>query len=350
MITDLVSLDDKAMEELVSGLGCPRYRARQLSAAVLRGAYFDEMLELPASLREELKKISVPHSVGTAEVLTAPEDGTRKFLFSLYDGNIIEGVLMKYKYGYTLCVSTQVGCAMGCSFCASTKAGLVRNLYWWEMMGQVLEANRALGAEGRVGHIVLMGSGEPLDNYDNTVAFLKNVNQRLGIGIRNISLSTCGLPDKIARFTKEELPVTLSLSLHAPDDIIRKSIMPVARAYPLESVLEKVWDYTRETGRRAIMEYAMIRGVNDGEACARELASLLAGRLCHVNLIPVNPIEERDYRPSDDRNIQSFIKILAAKGVTATRRREMGASINGACGQLRRRYIENGNSIGGVQS
>ena len=251
---------------------------------------------------------------------------------------------MRYKYGDTLCVSTQVGCRMGCAFCASTLEGRVRNLTPGEILGQVVAANRhiqAQNAERRIHNIVLMGSGEPFDNYDNVVEFLRLVNSPTGlnISIRNISLSTCGLVNRIYDFIREGLPLTLSLSLHAPNDAIRQKIMPVANAYPYEDVIAACKKYSEETGRRVVFEYALIRNVNCEVRHAEELARRLRGMRCHVNLIPLNAVKERNLEAPTKQDVAAFLKRLELKNISATVRREMGADIDGACGQLRRKYI-----------
>ncbi len=276
------------------------------------------------------------------QAFPSQKDDTVKFLFSCLDGNMIEGVLMHYHYGYSLCISTQVGCKMGCAFCASTLNGCVRNLTAAEMLSQVLLANRFLGDKGHVGHIVLMGSGEPLDNYDNTMAFLRLVNAEdgLNISLRNISLSTCGLVPKMEQLATEGLPVTLSISLHAPNDQIRRQIMPVANTWPIHELMDAVRAYVRKTGRRVVFEYALIDQLNSRPEHARELASLVGGLQCHVNLIPLNHVDERSLRPATPEAVQLFLKTLEERHISATIRREMGSDIGGACGQLRRSVLE----------
>ena len=275
------------------------------------------------------------------QAFPSQKDDTVKFLFACWDGNLIEGVLMHYHYGYSLCISTQVGCKMGCAFCASTLEGCVRSLSAGEMLSEVLLANRFLGERGKVGHIVLMGSGEPLDNYEQTVRFLRLVNDAggLNIGLRNVSLSTCGLAPQILRLKDEGLPVTLSISLHAPNDAIRRQIMPVAQRYPMETLMQAVRAYVAQTGRRVVFEYALIDRLNSRPEHARELAGLLRGLQCHVNLIPLNHVDERSLAPASPQAVRAFLETLEGEHISATVRREMGADIGGACGQLRRRQL-----------
>ena len=260
----------------------------------------------------------------------------------LRDGNCIETVLMQYRHGNTVCISSQVGCRMGCRFCASTLEGRVRDLTAGEMLGEVLCANRYLSPEDiRVSHVVLMGSGEPLDNYDNVIRFLRLLREEEGIrlSIRNVSLSTCGIVPKMYQLAEENLPVTLCVSLHAPNDEIRKMTMPVAYTWSIPEILEACRNYIRKTGRRVIFEYALSDGVNAGEEQAKELASILRGMQCHVNLIPLNTVEERDMKGISEDKVRRFLKILQDNNISATRRREMGDDIEGACGQLRRKTI-----------
>ncbi len=328
------------IREAISEMGEKPFRAGQIFAWLHRGARFDEMTNLPKALREKLKAEGVDQPVSVREERVSRLDGTKKFLFSLRDGNCVEGVLMRYHYGATLCISTQVGCRMGCRFCASTLDGCVRNLTAAEMLGEVQCANRTLGDE-RVHNIVLMGSGEPMDNYDEVVRFLRLVShpEGLNIGIRHISVSTCGLVPQIRRFALEGLPVTLSLSLHAPNDTIRRQIMPVAHRYTMEETLDACWYYLEKTGRRIILEYALIDGVNSSPACAEELAEKLKGRQCHVNLIPLNTVKERNLFGVTEQQVKAFLSVLEKRHISATRRREMGDDIEGACGQLRKKVI-----------
>lgn len=318
----------------------PAFRVKQLFTWFHRGAAFDQMTNLPKALREQLAKRYIDQPVTILEKRVSQLDGTVKMLYALPDGNCIEGVLMRYHHGYTLCVSTQVGCRMGCVFCASTLNGCVRNLTPAELLGQVHCANTLI-EDGHVGNIVLMGSGEPLDNYDSVCRFLRLVShpEGLGIGIRHISLSTCGLVPQMKRFAEEGLPVTLSLSLHAPNDAIRRQLMPVANAYKMEDVLEACRYYIEKTGRRVIFEYAL-NEINSKPEHAAELASRLRGMQCHVNVIPLNAVEEKALRGADEAAITRFMQELEKRHISVTRRREMGDDIEGACGQLRRHYLE----------
>ncbi len=269
-------------------LGQPAFRAGQVYSWLTRGVPFSEMSNLPKALREQLMETCDDLPMELYGVFPSQKDDTVKFLFRCRDDNLIEGVLMHYHYGYSLCISTQVGCKMGCAFCASTLNGCVRSLSSGEMLSEVLLANRYLGEKGRVGHVVLMGSGEPLDNYDNTVRFLRAVNEEKGLNLslRNVSVSTCGLADQIRRLAEENLGITLSLSLHAPNDEIRRQIMPVARRWPLPEVMAAVREYVKKTGRRVVFEYALIDQLNSCPEHAVELAALLRELQCHVNLIP----------------------------------------------------------------
>ena len=324
-------------------MGEKAFRAKQVFSWLHKGATFDEMSNLSLSLREKLKSAGVDQPVSIQSVHQSQIDGTKKFLFSLKDGNCVEGVLMRYHYGCTLCVSTQVGCRMGCLFCASTLDGCVRNLTAAEILGQVMCANGTLEGE-RVHNIVLMGSGEPFDNYDNVIRFLKLVShpEGLNISLRHISLSTCGLIDKIKSFADENLPVTLSLSLHAPNDEIRQKIMPIARRYNIHETIGACKYYLEKTGRRVVFEYALIDGVNADEKQAHELADLLRGMQCHVNLIPLNTVKERNLNGVSNRQVQAFLDVLEKRHISATRRREMGDDIEGACGQLRKKVLKEG--------
>lgn len=297
---------------------------------------FDEMTNISKALREKLKNYYDIYGCTIEKKLVSVYDDTVKYLFKLHDGEYIESVVMKYKYGYTICVSSQVGCKMGCKFCASGIAGFVRNLDVGEILGQVYAAENDLGI--RISHIVMMGVGEPLDNFDNVMKFLSLVSDEngLNIGMRNISLSTCGVVTGIYRLMEKHLQLTLSISLHAPNDEIRSRTMPVNKRWNIDELLKACRDYTKATSRRISFEYAMISGVNDSDECAKELASRLKGMLCHVNLIPVNSVKERDFRRSDNTRINEFIKILEKYGINVTVRRTLGSDINASCGQLRR--------------
>ncbi len=344
-MTELLSMNPAELKEWCAAQGLPGFRAKQLFTWLHRGATFDEMTNLPKNLREKLKSIAVDQPVTILMKRESKLDETVKFLFGLKDGNCVEGVLMKYHHGRTLCISTQVGCRMGCTFCASTLEGCVRSLTPGEMLGEVTAANRYLGGEERVHNIVLMGSGEPLDNYDNVMKFLRLLREPDGlcISLRSVSLSTCGLVPRMYDLANEDLPVTLSVSLHAPNDEIRRQTMPIAKVYPMEDVLAACRNYIDKTGRRVIFEYALVGGVNCEERHAVELASRLRGMQCHVNLIPLNEVKERTLKSVNEATVQRFLKTLEAHHISATRRREMGDDIDGACGQLRRKTLQEGN-------
>ncbi len=320
------------------------FRAKQLYGWLQKGADFDEMRNLPATFRDKLKETERAQGVSIIKTLRSEKDGTEKYLFSLHDGNVVEGVLMRYHYGNTLCISSQVGCRMGCAFCASTLEGRVRDLTPGEMLGEVVTVN-ALHSEGDkrgVTNIVMMGSGEPLDNYDNVIKFLKLVSapEGLNISLRNISVSTCGLCDRMDELAQLKLPITLSISLHATTDEARQKIMPVAKKYSVSRLLKACRDYVDIVGRRIVFEYALIEGVNTSLEDADRLADLLRGLLCHVNLIPLNDVKERNLSAPSQKGIEAFQKRLEERGISVTRRREMGADIEGACGQLRRKHLE----------
>lgn len=336
-----------SLEELTAWLkerGYPAFRGRQLYEWLQRGASFDEMTNLPKDFRARLAEGASANPVRIRDAFVSKLDGTEKYLYELDDGNLIEGVLMRYHHGNTLCLSTQIGCRMGCAFCASTLEGCVRSLTPAEMLGQIIAVNRRLNGEGRVGNVVLMGSGEPLDNYDNVMKFLRLMNDARGLNmsLRGVSLSTCGLVPNMYRLADEGLPVTLSVSLHAPNDEIRKKLMPVARAYAMEDVLAACRNYVDKTGRRVIFEYAMVGDMNCETAHADELAHRLRGLQCHVNLIPLNEVKERDaLKAPTPAQVERFMKRLEERHISVTRRREMGDDIQGACGQLRRHTLMN---------
>lgn len=334
-MTDLMSMTEPELMEFCVSLGEPAYRGKQLFGWLQKGIRsFDELNNLPAALREKLKENCLLCTCRTVKRQIST-DGTRKYLFELYDGERIESVFMRYRHGNTVCVSTQAGCRMGCSFCASTVKGLRRSLYACEMLLQILEIQSDTGE--RVSNVVLMGMGEPLDNYENVMRFLRLVNDEKGlnIGYRHISLSTCGLIDKMDRLAGEGLPITLSVSLHAPNGEIRRSIMPVANRYGYDELLEACVRYEQKTKRRISFEYALISGVNDSPENASELASRLKGTLCHVNLIPLNHTGRQGYKRSERDAVQAFAAVLEKHGVTATVRRSLGNDISAACGQLK---------------
>lgn len=336
MKADVLSMFPEEAAELAVSLGQPKYRGRQIFEALYKGARsFDDITSIPKSFREQLKENAFIPCADIKRKLVSKIDGTVKYLYSLYDGEAVESVFMRYKHGNTMCISTQVGCRMGCAFCASTKAGLVRSLAPSEMLLQITEAERDLGE--RVSNIVLMGMGEPLDNYDNVIKFLRLVNREegLNIGLRHISLSTCGLVEGIDRLSEEGLPVTLSVSLHAPNDEIRRKTMPIANKYSIKELLAACRRFTDKTGRRISFEYALISGVNDSKEHADELGRLLSGMLCHVNLIPVNPIKEKNFKRSEKNAIKVFTETVETYKISTTVRRKLGSDINASCGQLR---------------
>lgn len=330
-----MNLADMTTGGIEESLGVPPYKAKQIYKWIRRGETDPyNMTDQSIALREKMKN---EYNITWPKVykkFASSLDETVKYLIELSDGNIVETVLMSYEHGYSICISTQVGCRMGCRFCASTMDGLIRNLTPSEIEGQV----RAVSddSDKRISSIVVMGIGEPMDNYDNLVAALRALNNPdgMGIGIRHITVSTCGLPEGIKRLTEENLPVTLALSLHAPTDEIRKTIMPAAKMATIEELLELTDNYAEKTGRRVTFEYALIRGVNDSIKCAEELGSLLSGRLCHVNLIEANPVQGRDFKRG--ANKREFVNILSRHNVTATVRRELGKDISASCGQLKK--------------
>ena len=330
------------IENLIEKLGEKKFRAKQLYDGIMRGKSISK-INISATLREKLLEDYEDEPVKIIKTLTS-SDGTEKYLFSLADGNVIEGVLMKYKYGNTQCVSTQVGCRMGCKFCASTLGGLVRNLTSGEILCQVLAVNSLHSADGKRGvtNVVLMGSGEPLDNFENTVTFLKNVSKEGGIGIspRNISLSTCGIVPKIYELADLGLPVNLTISLHQTTDDGRARTMPIAKKYSIAEILKACGYYFEKTGRRYIFEYSLIEGENSDKEHAEGLIRLLKGRPCHVNLIRLNEVKERTLKSITDKQAYAFAEMLINGGLSATVRRSMGSDIGGACGQLRASYLK----------
>lgn len=301
---------------------------------------FEEMTNLSKQLREKLNQEYEIREVSMIERQISEIDGTNKFLFELYDGNVVESVLMKYKHGNSVCISSQVGCRMGCRFCASTLDGLARNLTPSEMLGQIYQIQKISGE--RVSNIVVMGTGEPLDNYENFVTFIHMLTDEHGLHIsqRNITVSTCGIIPNVRRLAEEKLQITLALSLHGSNQEKRKKLMPVANKYELPDVLAACDYYFEKTGRRITFEYSLVHGVNDSEEDAKELIGILKPRNCHLNLIPVNPIKERDFEKPTRENAEKFKNKLEKNGINVTIRREMGSDIDGACGQLRRRYEE----------
>lgn len=334
---DLRSLSVEELTEQLSSRGFPAFRAKQIRQWLDKGVSdFEQMTNIPKGLRLVLSELYTVPTVTVLRKLVSEIDGTIKYLFGLDDGETVESVLMNYKHGWSQCLSTQVGCKMGCTFCATGMGGFVRDLSAAEMMAQIEAAQKDAGV--RVSSIVLMGMGEPLDNYDQVVRFLHMLGEEGGvhIGMRHISLSTCGLVSGIYRLMEERIPLTLSISLHAPNDEIRSLSMPVNKRWPIEELLTACRDYIKATGRRISFEYAMIDGLNDSDACAEELAERLKGMLCHVNLIPVNAVEGKKQQRSTRERIRSFVSVLESKGINVTVRRTLGADINASCGQLRR--------------
>ncbi len=338
MKKELLSLNLSELEALAKEMGQPKFRGKQIYEWLYRGVQdFDDMKNIPKDFRQKLADETYIGAVKIAEKFVSKIDETRKYLLQLNDGNYVEAVLMKYEYGYTICISTQVGCRMGCKFCASTIGGKERDLTAGELLSQIICVQKDLGQ--RISNIVMMGIGEPLDNFDNVLKFIELVNAPggLNIGQRHISLSTCGLAKKMRELADMELQITLLISLHAPNNEKRSAIMPINKKYSVEEVLSACDYYIEKTGRRISFEYTLISGVNDSVAEADELASLLRGKLCHVNLIPVNKVEETGFEKGDKARIEAFRKQLEKRGIQATIRREMGSDINAACGQLRKK-------------
>lgn len=336
-----MTLDE--LTEFVTENGFPKFRAKQIYDWLYKNVTdFDNMRNIPADLKAFLKSSSYISVANIEKKLVSRYDKTVKYLFSFNDGECVESVVMSYKHGYSICISTQVGCKMGCTFCATGKSGFSRSLEPSEMLGQIEAAQRDLNI--RISNIVLMGMGEPLDNFDNVVKFLRLVSSDngLNIGMRHITLSTCGIVPKIYELAKLHLGITLSVSLHAPNDEIRQRTMPIAKKYSIEELLKACSDYFKTTGRRVTFEYSMISGVNDSDENARELAKRLEGTQSHVNLNPVNTVEGTGYLKSNIKRQQAFINILAAKNIGATVRRTLGSDINASCGQLKRKHIEEG--------
>ncbi len=337
-MNDIKSMTLDELKTEITDMGEKSFKAGQIYSWLHKHGVesFDEMTNISKDLRGNLQKKYDIYNCTIEKKLVSVYDSTVKYLFRLNDGELIESVVMKYKYGYTICVSSQVGCKMGCKFCASGIAGFVRNLTASEILSQVYTAQRDLNI--RISHIVMMGVGEPLDNFDNVMRFLSLVTDENGLNIsmRNISLSTCGVVSGIYKLIDKKLQLTLSVSLHAPNDEIRSNTMPVNDRWNIDELLKACKDYTKATNRRISFEYAMISGVNDSDECARQLGKRLKGMLCHVNLIPVNSVKERDYKKSSDNRIADFIKTLEKFGINVTVRRTLGSDINASCGQLRR--------------
>lgn len=338
--TDIKSLYFPELEQRLREMGEKPFRAGQIYGWLHQklAVSFEDMSNLSRELRARLSELFSLTVLEPVDVKISGIDGTRKYLFRLMDGNVIESVWMRYHHGCSVCISSQVGCRMGCRFCASTLDGLERNLTASEMLEQVYRIQTLTGE--RVSNIVIMGSGEPFDNYDNVIRFLRLISDERGlhISLRNITVSTCGIVPGIRRFAGEGLPVTLALSLHAPNDAVRAALMPVAKRYPLKEILDACQEYFQKTGRRVTYEYSLVKDVNDNPEEARALAGLLGRMQGHINLIPVNPVKERDFVRSGQKEIQEFKAILERAGIAVTIRREMGRDIQGACGQLRRDY------------
>lgn len=348
----MINILDFSLEDLKKWMkenGESEFRAKQVFDWIYKFVWeFEEMKNIPGNLKN---KLSEAFCIGIPEVLQSlksEDDDTEKFLLGYKDGNVIEAVVMKYKHGNSICVSTQVGCKMGCKFCASTLEGVVRNLTSGEILAQVLVASSKIGE--RISNVVLMGSGEPLDNYDNVVKFIDLVNADYGlnIGQRHITLSTCGIVPKIIELADKDMQITLAISLHAPNDSLRKTMMPIAYKFSIDELIKACKYYIEKTNRRITFEYALVNNVNDRKEDAKELGNLLKGLLCHINLIPVNEVRENLFKKPSTENIKTFYNILTSFGIETTIRKEMGADINAACGQLRRSYLKNNSQGRGV--
>ena len=342
MKIDIKSLSLEELKEQVALIGEKPFRAKQiyewLHVKLVRS--FDEMTNLSKETRQKLEEMFLLTNLNVVDSLVSDDGSTSKFLFELEDNRVIESVLMKYHHGNSVCISSQVGCRMGCRFCASTLGGLERNLSASEMLDQIYQIQRISGE--RVSNIVLMGTGEPMDNFDNVVKFLDLISNEDGLNIsqRNITVSTCGIVERIRELADRKFAITLAISLHAPTDERRKEIMPVAHKYTIQQIIEACHYYYEQTGRRITFEYSLIEGVNDQPEQAQTLAKLVKGLNCHINLIPVNPIKERDYKQTQGKYVQNFKNLLEKNRINVTIRREMGSDINAACGQLRKRYTD----------
>ena len=339
--TDIKSLNLEELTAFVESLGEKKFRAKQIYEWIHRKhvASFSEMTNISAALIEKLNQNCTLTSLKKADVQISKIDGTRKYLFLLDDGNVIESVLMRYKHGNSVCISSQVGCRMGCRFCASTLDGLVRGLRPSEMLDQIYQIGTDIGE--RISNVVVMGTGEPLDNYDNLLKFIELLSDENGLNIsqRNLTVSTCGIVPRMRELADKKLQITLALSLHASNQEKRLQLMTVANKYDIKEAVDACRYYFEQTGRRITFEYSLVAGVNDTAEDAAELAELVRGINCHINLIPVNPIKERSYRQPDDGAVHAFQKKLERNGLTVTVRREMGRDIDGACGQLRRKHM-----------
>ena len=343
----LQDLNVSELKTLLVGYGEKPYRAEQIFKGLASGRSISEITNISKELRDRLKSEYAETAVEIIETKRSKTDGTEKHLLRLWDGNVIETVVMKYKYGITQCVSTQVGCRMGCAFCASGIGGLVRNLTAGEIYSEVAVVNRLLGGtldKRSVTNVVLMGSGEPLDNYDEVIKFLRLLSDDKGLNVspRNVSLSTSGLVPNMHRLAEEGLDVNLTVSLHNPFDEKRKELMPIAKKYKVKEILDACSNYFEKTGRRYIFEYSLVKGQNDSKECSDELIRLLKGRPCHVNIIRLNAVKEKNLEATSDKVAYRFAETLEKGGVSATVRRQMGVDIDGACGQLRRKFLEKG--------
>lgn len=339
MKKDLRNMPYDLLIEEMKTIGLPGFRGKQLFEWIHKGASLDEMNNIPKALKEKISQDYRVENMTIEAVFASKQDGTKKYLMKLSDDHIIECVYMQYKHGNTLCISTQVGCRMKCSFCASTIHGMERNLTAGEMIGQILTVQK--DTDSRISNIVLMGSGEPLDNYDEVLQFLRTVNHPKGLNIsmRHITLSTCGIVPKIKELMKEKLQITLAISLHSTENDQRNHLMPVNKSYPIEELLEVCKEYVHVTGRRVSFEYALIAGENDTKEEAEKLAKLLKTINCHVNLIPINHVEEKSYEATSKENARAFQQVLIKHNIEATIRRELGSDIDAACGQLRNKHI-----------
>ncbi len=348
-MNNILSFTPEELKELMGEIGEPGYRAGQIFSQLHRGIALDEMTNVGKATKEKLSRVLDCSLPTVRRKLVSAIDGTVKYLFELSDGNCIESVVMKYEHGYTICISSQVGCRMGCKFCASTLAGRVRDLEAGELLGQIIAAQRDLAI--RISNVVMMGIGEPLDNFDNVVKFLRivNLDEGINIGYRHISLSTCGVVPKIYALSELDLPITLSISLHAPDDKTRSAIMPVNNSWGVGELLDACREYYRRTGRRMSFEYTLISGKNDSPDSAVQLANVLNSKLrsrsetmpIHVNLIPVNEVEESGFKSAGRESVRRFAAELEKRGIRATIRRTLGSDINASCGQLRREESKN---------
>lgn len=344
-MNDLKSMTLSEITNAFAPLNIPSFRAKQVYGWLVKGAEdYEEMTNLSKDLRATLRERFPFTYAKIVRKLTSQIDGTVKYLFELYDGHCVEGVVMHYRHGYSMCLSTQVGCRMGCTFCATGMGGLIRNLTAGEILSQITAAQRDLNI--RISNLVLMGMGEPLDNYQNTLRFLELVSaeDHLNIGARHISLSTCGVVDKIEDLGKRGSQITLSVSLHAPNDQIRNTLMPINKKWKVDTLLAACREYLKATGRRISFEYILIDGVNDTPECAGELAAKLKGMLCHVNLIPANPVPGKTHAGAQKKAAMEFQKRLCERGINATIRRTLGSDINASCGQLRNTSQNKGGS------